>query len=70
MRVAKVEGVKWNGCEVNAVMILRDGPLTNESVVFVPTYYLLHLAKAAPLNTLLATASDLKFYFEAPGDKW
>lgn len=73
MRVAKVEGVKWNGREVNAVMILRDGPLTNESVVFVPTYYLLHLAKAAPLNTLLATASDLNFYFEAleiSGRQW
>lgn len=64
MQIEKV-GVMLHGREITTAMILRDGPLSAESVVFVPTLYLLHLAKAAPLNTLLATASDLKCYFEA-----
>lgn len=64
MQIEKV-GVMRHGREITAVMILQDGPLSGESVVFVPTFYLLHLAKNAPINTLLNTASDLKFFFEA-----
>lgn len=65
MRIEAVEGVKWQEREITVVMILRDGPLSNESVVFVPTFHLLQLAKYSPTNTLLAVASDLKSYFEA-----
>lgn len=73
MRVEKVSGVEWQGRKITTAMIVEDGPLTDESVVFIPTFHLLHLAKTAPLNTLLATASDLKRFFEAlaaAGKQW
>ncbi|MFK8399866.1 tyrosine-type recombinase/integrase [Pseudomonas sp. BGr12] len=65
MKVERVPGVKWQNREITIPMVLRDGPLSNDSVVFAPTLYLIHLSKTAPLNTLRATAADLKRYFEA-----
>lgn len=65
MQVSVVPGVRWQGRKINAVMIVRDGPLSNDSVVFVPTFHLLQLAKSVPEITLKAIASDLKRYFES-----
>jgi site-specific recombinase XerD len=73
MQIEKVPGINWQGRKIIAAMILQDGPLTAESVVVAPTLYLLHLAKSAPLNTLMATGSDLKRLFEAlkiAGRQW
>ena len=65
MQLETVLGINWQGRQITTVMILKDGPLSNDSVVLVPTFYLLHLAKTAPINSLKAVASDLKRYFES-----
>jgi site-specific recombinase XerD len=65
MQLETVPGINWQGRQITTVMILKDGPLSNDSVVLVPTFYLLHLAKTAPINSLKAVASDLKRYFES-----
>lgn len=73
MLIETVSRINWQGRQITAIMILQDGSLTNESVVFVPTFYLLHLAKTAPINSLKAVASDLKRYFESlkiGGRRW
>ncbi|MCK1791684.1 tyrosine-type recombinase/integrase [Pseudomonas violetae] len=65
MHLEKVPGINWQGRQITAVMILRDGPLSNESVVFPPTLHLLHLAKIASINTQMAIGADLKRLFES-----
>jgi len=64
MHVEIVPGVGWQGRQITAVMILRDGSLSEDSVVFPPTFYLLQLAKTAPINTQKAIGADLKRLFE------
>lgn len=66
MRTQLVEGIRWSGGNLSTYAILRDGPLDQDSIVAEPTLYLIEKAKhVESLHSLRATASDLKFYFEA-----
>lgn len=66
MRTQLVRGVRWVGGELATYAILRDGPLDHGSIVTEPTLYLIEKAKhIESMHSLRATASDLKFFFEA-----
>lgn len=66
MRIQLVKGIQWAGGVMNSYVILKDGPLENDSIVLEPSLFLLKVAKKTlSLETVRAKAYDLKKYFES-----
>lgn len=66
MKVKYVEGIGWSGGEIDTYAILRDGPLTEESIVAPPSLFLIHLAQAGQQkNSIRSSAYDLCSFFDA-----
>ncbi|WP_177327783.1 tyrosine-type recombinase/integrase [Pseudomonas tussilaginis] len=69
MRIHYVEGISWSGGSINTYVILKNGPLLEDSIVSAPTVFLISLAQRGLLkNSIKAAADDLKGFFQALSD--
>jgi site-specific recombinase XerD len=69
MKALYVQGIGWSGGELSSYVVLKDGEFTSNSIVAVPTLYLLSQAKEGKLkNSLAAAADDLKGFFQTLED--